>query len=1382
MEIEAFMKLGQKCGLEGKELLDYVESKENQLKEEKRQQQNAEREERMRERQEREKEREHEIELAQLREKQNVTKGLPGNVPSMPVFRADSDELDAYILRFERHANLQKWPMEYWACALGNLLTGQALEVYTRMPTEDASNYRALKSTLLQHFALTSEGFRQRFRDAKRGSSETFKQYAARLSNYAKRWVELSGRDASYDTLLELLVMDQVLESCDRSTAVFIRERSPKSLSELIDIAEKYSAAHGTTSRGSSRNAQSGEKARKCVNGNERHEKSQNTKGPCYACGKQGHLANKCPDRKRDIKGKQPFQSGARKQIVGACIAGSCPGSDTKECGYHSMGFSDQSQAVTLQCGHKLPVISAGCTVGTDMPVYKGMLDGKPAIVLRDSGSSIVIVRSGLVEKENFTGEKQLCLLIDRTVRYVPIPTVEVKSPVFTGKVNALCMNNPLYDVIIGNIPGAKKLQDHTEELTLEAGEKLEVNDNGQRYVPPEDANESSTDISAETTEPDVAIQGAGVKTRGMRQREKEPWRPIGSAGEPEITATRKDIITSQQEDKSLEKLRKIAADGGEAKTVGKGSKVRYFYKNGLLLREYQSFPQVNRQVYTQLVVPKPYRNQVMRLAHDSALAGHLKAKKTTERIMSQFYWPGLQSDVRRYCASCDPCQRTTPKGKVGKVPLVMPPLIDTCFRRIAVDLVGPLQPITDRGNRYILTIVDLATRYPEAVALPSIEAERVAEALMEVFSRLGIPNEILSDNGTQFVSGVMREVSRLLGVKQFHTTPYHPMANGACERFNGTLKQMLRKMCQECRKDWDRYLPALLFAYREVPHESLGYSPFELMYGRAVRGPITILKELWSEEIAEEDVKSTYQYVLDLQDRLEMTCKVAKAELEKSSRKYKKHFDVKARERRFECGDRVLLLLPTSSNKLLMQWKGPFDVVSKAARHNYVLQIGKKRKIFHANLMKLYVERLRDEQVDDLEENIDNVEDVHHDAKGDDDNIDNNDHDVEEDAHHDGGEVPLEIGNAIQVIVDDDDNEYGDGVLGLSFPSMEQTEGVGDVSFGEGIGEVQRTKMEKLIQEFADVMTDVPGQTDIISHSVNLSTQSYVRSRPYQVPQALRDTIKKEVDLMLKMGIIEKSTSPFASPVVIVQKKDGKNRFCVDYRKLNAVTVVDNEPIPNMEEILADVGGAKFFSKIDLCKGYWQIPVQAKDREKTSFVTADGQYQFRVLPFGMVNAPALFTRMMRILLHGIPHVVNYIDDILIYSSTWNEHVDDVRRVLAALRDANLTARPTKCHFGCTTIEFLGHMVGKGEVTPTQEGVDKMLKATRPTTKKEVRAFIGLASYYRKFIPNMAVIAAPLTDLTKDKAPNKVSWGEAQETAFRVLKERIVLASKLKES
>lgn len=178
-------------------------------------------------------------------------------------------------------------------------------------------------------------------------------------------------------------------------------------------------------------------------------------------------------------------------------------------------------------------------------------------------------------------------------------------------------------------------------------------------------------------------------------------------------------------------------------------------------------------------MVPMPLRRQLMEVAHESVMGGHMGVKKTTDKIQKAFYWPGIQGDVSRRCKSCDICQKTVNKGSVPKVPLEKMPLIDMPFKRVAIDLIGPISPPSKEGYRYILTLVDYATRYPEAVPLKNIDTETVAEALVDIFSRLGIPEDILSDLGTQFVSDCMKEVARLLSIKQLTTTPYHPMCNG---------------------------------------------------------------------------------------------------------------------------------------------------------------------------------------------------------------------------------------------------------------------------------------------------------------------------------------------------------------------------------------------------------------------------------------------------------------------------------------------------------------------------------------------------------------------------------------------------------------------------
>ena len=209
---------------------------------------------------------------------------------------------------------------------------------------------------------------------------------------------------------------------------------------------------------------------------------------------------------------------------------------------------------------------------------------------------------------------------------------------------------------------------------------------------------------------------------------------------------------------------------------------------------------------------------------------GFAEQKKTIDRVLSNFHWLGVHADVSRFCHThSDVGQRTIAKSKVPKVPLEKMPFIGILFERVAIDLIGPITPASERGHCYMLSIVDYATQYPEAVALKRISTEAVAEALVGVFSRVGIPRELLSDCGTQFTSDLMLEVSGLLSLRQLTSTPYHPICSGLVERFNGTLKNMLKKLCEEKPKDCDWFLSPL-FAYREIPQTTLGFSPFELL------------------------------------------------------------------------------------------------------------------------------------------------------------------------------------------------------------------------------------------------------------------------------------------------------------------------------------------------------------------------------------------------------------------------------------------------------------------------------------------------------------------------------------------------------------------------
>ena len=193
---------------------------------------------------------------------------------------------------------------------------------------------------------------------------------------------------------------------------------------------------------------------------------------------------------------------------------------------------------------------------------------------------------------------------------------------------------------------------------------------------------------------------------------------------------------------------------------------------------------------------------------------------------------------------------------------------------------------------------------------------------MLDMYSRVGMPEEVLNDLGTQFTSDCMKEVSRFLSFRRFTTSPYHPACNGLVEKFNGNLKQMLRKLCHKKPRQWHRFINPLLFAYREARKEATGFSPFELLYRRTVRGPVQTLKELWSKEENIPEVTTSYQYVLEFRERLDETIKLAQAELERIQIRNKKLYNRKAKKRVFQ-EDKVLVLLSTDHNKLLIQWNG---------------------------------------------------------------------------------------------------------------------------------------------------------------------------------------------------------------------------------------------------------------------------------------------------------------------------------------------------------------------------------------------------------------------------------------------------------------------------
>ena len=1147
-----------------------------------------------------------------------------------------------------------------------------------------------------------------------------------------------------YEGIRDLLIREQTLGVGSAELRVFIEERTPGSFKEMCNIAEQYLKAHGKSfrhwwmsdkhrSEGHETKGLNSENKNRFSNATSKFHgrsgqarvngQSNPTAGrACWICSSVKHYARECPQNKPD----RPMQS-SKSKVVGNATVLACEEALLFKGGLKLTTKQDGDLRYFEDKGGKKyqvkEIVALASEQNKGMTTTLGRVSGRPDTieVLRDSGCSTMVIREDLCDPRDFTGETRGCVMMDGRVIEVPVVKKKVDTPYYIGEVEGVAMKAPIYDLVIGNVHGARGQEDPDTSWEIPTGEEITEH---EMSVESQDVGPAIT--SHEKT--------GGVVTR--LQSKNKPLRPMKVAKTKIVNLTSTEFKKLQETDKSLDKLRKKIESDSVERPRQWGTEVYYIdQKNGLMYRQFTSPPEKGSVVHKQLVLPHSLRESVLEVAHDSILGGHLATKKTYDRVTSNFFWPGAYDDVSRYCQSCDICQRTIPKGRCGKTPLVAMPIIGEPFARVAIDLVGPL-PMSGRKHRWILTLVDCATRYPEAIPMKGIDTIECAEELANIFSRIGIPQEILSDRGSQFVSDLMREISRLLSVRQLQTTPYHAQCNGLVERWNGTLRRMIQKMAAEKPSDWDRYIPALLFSYREVAQASLGFSPFELVYGRSVRGPMSVLRDIWADEDINEQTKTTYQYVLELRERLESTCKLAHDELRKAQGNQHKWFNKKAKAKHLKEGDQVLLLLPTKLNKLEMQWQGPFDIIKKVRENDYVINLDGQHKMFHANMLRKYLVR----------KTIDNGMVIL------------------------CGCRHLEI--ATGGMAENDSLEETDTCEersdDIKYCPLRATQTWKHVKISTDLNEDQQREVRQLLEEYSDVSTDIPGKTNLAECNIELTDDTPFRVKAYPVPYALKKEMDKEVSEMMKADIIESSVSEYASSPVVVRKPDGSVRYCIDFRKLNAM--FDAEPVPNQEVILNRMGGDNFISRLDLTKGFWQVPIKEEDRKYTAFSTDQGLMHFKYMPFGLVNALAIFCRMVRKLLYDVNYVGAYVDDIVPHTATWDDHMHTLRQVLQKLRQHGLTAKPSKCEIGYAKLDLLGHVVGGGSIQPQDRKIEKILEMRKPETKKELRSFLGTVGFHQKYIDKYAEKGKALTDLLKKGEPNQIKWDAESNESFQTLK------------
>uniref|UniRef100_A0A3B1KDF6 Gypsy retrotransposon integrase-like protein 1 n=1 Tax=Astyanax mexicanus TaxID=7994 RepID=A0A3B1KDF6_ASTMX len=758
-------------------------------------------------------------------------------------------------------------------------------------------------------------------------------------------------------------------------------------------------------------------------------------------------------------------------------------------------------------------------------------------------------------------------------------------------------------------------------------------------------------------------------------------------------------LSREQREDERLREVWKAAREvNGEPKGEPNPVPPYFIIKDDLAYR----VADLNGERVEQMLVPRGRTRTILHLAHQHPLGGHLATDNTLARILRRFYWPSIRADVSRYCRSCSTCQLTSPY-KPPPAPLVPLPIIETPYQRLGMDIVGPL-PKSGRGHEYILVMVDYATRYPDAVPLRKATSKAIAKELVLLMSRVGIPKEILTDQGTPFVSKLMNDLCRLLQVKRLTTSVWHPQTDGLVERFNQTLKKTLKRLVTTDPRNWDLLLPHALFAIREIPQASTGFSPFELLYGRNPRGLLDLVKDAW--ESQPSPFRSVIDHVQDLQNHIKKIMPIVKENMEQAQQAQARVYNRPARLRTFQPGDRVMVLIPTSTCKFLASWQGPYTITERLSEVNYrVEQPGRRKReqVYHINLLKEWHEP-----------------------------------------------PPPPVSASSQVCFAEHEPE---------------------IPTGEDLTPAQRQELKECLARHRSVFSESPGRTQVIHHRIPTEPGKIVRQRPYRLPEARRKAVEEEVRKMLQLQVIEPSASPWSSPIVLVPKPDGSWRFCNDFRRLNSISRFDSYPMPRVDDLIDRLGKARYVSTLDLTKGYWQVPLAPKDREKTAFATPSGLWHYTVLPFGLHGAPATFQRLMDVVLR--PHqsfAAAYLDDVIVHSETWGEHLAHLHKVLSAIHQAGLTANPRKCHLGLTEAAYLGYRIGRGLLRPQQQKVDAVSSWPTPRNKTDVRAFLGLASYYRRFVPHFATLATPLTALLKKDQPDEVQWSEDAQAAFAALK------------
>lgn len=982
------------------------ECRENRLREEHKQREEklrdeqAKREKQLREEQEekeqsrREEEERKARELREQKEAKEKERERIRQLPPMQIMPRDADILE-FLSMFESQMTIRKIPKDAWTAHLYPLLNQTAkASVTPTAPTLD-TEYPVLKDALIQADIKSTKNAALTFWTLEKQSGQTLRSFAQELTRLIGRFAG----DSDGAAVREKVVTEKFLQAMPQDVQQSIRLRGSTGKLETIQMAEEFFATTGQDAiryNSNSTHSHSQNKDQKDQKRHHRHghrwnqqpktETTQEEQPPkeekkmhkgrdgkmydlskiqCHQCKKMGHLRRDCPTvSSNHFIIQDPQRSGPI--TTRACWIG-----------------DKYAEDVLLDSGANISMVSEDILPD---PLF---IDGRVWVERVDTDPKLYCTTTMNIKIAGMNILVTMAILPRKTLRW---------SAIIGTNLRGINIRDLLPDLDDLKTTGSKGDSVNEEQATEEEASSEEMTDSEEKASVSKKSRAKRQRKKKWTTSTEdnqmvnVLTRAATQKQKNQeeeedRRTEQDAAQVVGFDELPDLYQTKemdepvtmtwnqllqeanvveakleehsvgdqdkeeddtprsaKEFQKAQEEDSTLADLFQRARDKDDN---------TYHLKNGLLMRDGKD--EVGEKIRL-LVVPTVLRRRVFREAHSAKLAGHYSHKKTRQKIARAFYWPGMSRDTKTWTAACPQCQRGNTR-KVVKAPLQPLPEMTRPFDRVAVDLVGPL-PRTKRRMKYILTLIDYSTRFPEAIPLPAVDAETVATALVTIFSRFGIPRQLLCDNGKAFVGKLTACLMKSLGVHQLRASAYHPQTNGAIERWHGVLKAILRKG-DKPEKEWDLLLPYALFASRDTPHGSTNFTPFQLLFGREVRGPISVLREKWT--LPTKAPAGMLTFLQDHQERLEKAGELARQRERKAKQEMKTHYDKTTKNDPLEPGTEVMMLHPAGPGGLAAAWVGPFEILERIQDVTYRIAVpgrGKKGLLIHRNHQGLSLTR----------------------------------------------------------------------------------------------------------------------------------------------------------------------------------------------------------------------------------------------------------------------------------------------------------------------------------------------------------------------------------------------------------------------------------------